>query len=74
MGNLNKRVVATRRERIRDSVLFSLLGILLLVGAYYVYPTGSGYFHTRLVVGLGGMGMFFTVVSVWGLILNLTSK
>ena len=74
MGKLNQKVVITRREGIRNSALGSILGILMLGGAYYYFPMGRGFIHNRVVVRLGGMGIFFAVVSVWAFVRSLKSK
>jgi len=46
----------------------------MLGGAYYYFPMGRGFIHNRFVVRLGGMGIFFAIVSVWAFIRSLKSK
>jgi hypothetical protein len=72
MGKLNKRVVTTRRERILYSTLGFIFGIVMFVAAYYYFPMGRGIIHNRFVFRLGGVGLFFAVLSVWALVRELS--
>jgi len=71
MGKLNKRVVGVREYATQLSDLF---WALMLGGAYYYFPMGRGFIHNRFVVRLGGMGIFFAILSVWAFIRSLKSK
>jgi hypothetical protein len=74
MGKLNRAVVMTRGEVMRNSCLGFILGILMLEGAYYYFPMSRGYHHYRFVFTFGAIGLILTVLSVWAFVDALISK